>query len=154
MISIQKILVADDFSEHSDDALKYATEFAKAFNAEVLLCHVVEGETLLSQIPPGGEAYFPPNLAEIQEKSAREACEKRLAETGIPQGSVHIPHGKPFVEIVRLAKEQDVDLIIIGTHGRGAIGHMLLGSVSEKVVRKAPCPVLTVRDGEHEFVMP
>lgn len=154
MISIKKILVADDFSEHSANALNYASEFAKAFNAEVLLCHVVEGASLLSQMPPGGEAYFPPNLAEIQEKSARDACEKRLAHSGIERSSIHIPHGKPFVEIVKLAKEQDVDLIIIGTHGRGAIGHMLLGSVSEKIVRKAPCPVLTVRHGEHEFVMP
>src|SRR5207302_3469836 len=62
--------------------------------------------------------------------------------------------GSPFVEIVRYAKEQNIDLIVLGTHGRGPIAHMLLGSVAEKVVRKAPCPVLTVRHPEHEFVMP
>jgi nucleotide-binding universal stress UspA family protein len=60
--------------------------------------------------------------------------------------------GSPFYEIVRYATEQQIDLIVIGTHGRGPLGHMLLGSVAEKVVRKAPCPVLTVRHPQHEFV--
>jgi len=62
--------------------------------------------------------------------------------------------GTPFVEIVKIAREEEVDLLIIGTHGRGAIAHMLLGSVAERIVRKSPCPVLTVRSGEHEFVKP
>ena len=62
--------------------------------------------------------------------------------------------GPAFVEIVRYGKEQNIDLMVLGTHGRGAIAHMLLGSVAEKVVRKAPCPVLVVRDEEHDFVMP
>ncbi len=62
--------------------------------------------------------------------------------------------GSPFFEIVRAAKREDADLVIVGTHGRGAIAHVLLGSVAEKVVRKAPCPVLTVREGVHDFVMP
>jgi nucleotide-binding universal stress UspA family protein len=60
--------------------------------------------------------------------------------------------GSPFFEIVRYAEEQQIDLIVIGTHGRGPIGHMLLGSVAEKVVRKSPCPVLTVRQPQHDFV--
>ena len=59
-----------------------------------------------------------------------------------------------FVEIIKAARSEDADLIVIGTHGRGAVAHMLLGSVAEKVVRKAPCPVLTVREGEHDFVLP
>jgi nucleotide-binding universal stress UspA family protein len=62
--------------------------------------------------------------------------------------------GAPFLEVIRYAKEAPVDLIVMGTHGRGAIAHMLLGSVAEKVVRKAPCPVLTIRQPEHEFVLP
>ncbi|MCL4109592.1 UNVERIFIED_CONTAM: hypothetical protein GTU68_049185 [Idotea baltica] len=65
-----------------------------------------------------------------------------------------IKEGNPFVEIIGMAKELDVDLIVMGTHGRGAIAHALLGNVAEKTVRKAPCPVLTVRDPGHEFVMP
>ena len=62
--------------------------------------------------------------------------------------------GTPFVEIIRYAREHEIDLIVMGTHGRGLIAHVLMGSVAEKVVRKAPCPVLTVRHPEHEFVMP
>ena len=70
------------------------------------------------------------------------------------QARLVMRRGSPFVEIVRYAKSENIDLIVMGTHGRGPIAHMLLGSVAEKVVRKAPCPVLTVRHPEHEFVMP
>ena len=62
--------------------------------------------------------------------------------------------GSPFLEIIAYAKSREIDLIVMGTHGRGPIAHMLMGSVAEKVVRKAPCPVLTVRHPEHEFLMP
>jgi len=62
--------------------------------------------------------------------------------------------GNPFVEIIRYARAHEIDLIVLGTHGRGPVAHMLLGSVAEKVVRKSPCPVLTVRPAQHEFVMP
>ena len=65
-----------------------------------------------------------------------------------------VAQGHPFVELVRYAKDNAIDLIVVGTHGRGAIAHILLGSVAEKVVRKAPCPVLVVREPEHDFVMP
>jgi nucleotide-binding universal stress UspA family protein len=154
MIQLKKILVAVDFSEHSNVAFTYAAEFAKMFDAEVLLCHVVGHADLLSQLPPGGEGYFPPNITELQIEHAQGECERQLAESGIARGRVLVEVGTPFVEIVRLARKEDVDLIIVGTHGRGAVAHMLLGSVAEKVVRKAPCPVLTVRQGEHDFAMP
>ena len=154
MIELKRILVATDFSDHASVALRYAGEFAKAFQAEMILCHVVENPDMLSQIPPGGEGYFPPNLTELQEQSARTTCEKLLAESGIDNGRVIIPHGSPFAEIVKTARGEEVDLIVIGTHGRGVVAHVLLGSVAERVVRKAPCPVLTVREGEHEFVKP
>ena len=70
------------------------------------------------------------------------------------QTSTEITSGRPFLEIIRVAKERKSDLIVIGTHGWGALKQVLLGSVAEKVVRKAPCPVLTVRDPGHEFKMP
>lgn len=154
MIKLDRILVAVDFSEHSEVALRYAAEFAGVFNAEVILCHVIEQPELISQVPPGGEFYFPPNWPDIQEGHAREACNRLLSDHKIARGRVVVKAGTPFVEIVRLAREEEADLLVVGTHGRGAVAHMLLGSVAEKVVRKAPCPVLTVRQGEHEFVMP
>ena len=63
-------------------------------------------------------------------------------------------NGVPFVEIIRYARESEMDLIVMGTHGRTGLGHLLIGSVTERVVRKSPCPVLTVKHPEHEFVMP
>ena len=152
MIELKRILAATDFSQHSHVALRYASAFAKAFRAEVLLCHVLEKPDFLSQLPPVAEGYFPPNLAEIQEKHARVQCEQVLAAAGLSQARVLLLHGHPASEIVRAAQEESADLIVVGTHGRGAIAHLLLGSVAERVVRTAPCPVLTVRSGEHEFV--
>ena len=79
-----------------------------------------------------------------------------IREQGLERFSVHpeVREGTPFAEIVRCARDKDIDLIVMGTHGHTGLAHMLLGSVTEKVVRKAPCPVLTVRHPEHEFVHP
>jgi nucleotide-binding universal stress UspA family protein len=154
MIDIKKILVATDFSDHSAVALRYAAEFSKAFGSQILLCHVVEGSGYLSHLPPGGEGYFPPNMDEIRRENAQVKCQEILDEGTFENAAAHVLIGKPFLEIVQLAKAENVDLVIVGTHGRGAVAHMLLGSVAERVVRKAPCPVLTVREEEHEFIHP
>ena len=154
MIDLKRILTATDFSPASQVALTYAAAFAKAFSAEVILCHVLEKPDFLAGLPPVAEGYFPPNLAEIQEKHARVQCEQVLATAGLSHARVLLLHGSPAREIARAATEENADLIIAGTHGRGAIAHLLLGSVAERVVRMAPCPVLTVRSGEHEFVTP
>ena len=154
MIQLQKILAAVDFSAHTGIVLRYASELAKAFRAEVLLCHVIARADALSQLPPTGEGYFPANYEDLQRQVAQQESEKALRAAGISGARTAIVAGTPFVEIVQLARAEGTDLIIIGTHGRGAVAHALLGSVAEKVVRKAPCPVLTVRQGEHEFVTP
>lgn len=154
MIELKRILVATDFSKHSQVALQYAAAFSKAFNAEVVLCHALEKPDFLSQLPPVAEGYFPPNISELQEKHARVQCEQVLASVGLSQARVLLVHGNPAGEIVKAAGEEGADLVIVGTHGRGALAHILLGSVAEKIVRSAPCPVLTVRSGEHEFVKP
>lgn len=154
MIDLKRIVVATDFSRHSQVALQYAEAFSKAFGAEVVLCHVLEKPDFLSQLPPVAEGYFPPNLSEMQEKHARVQCEQALAAAGLSQARVSLAHGNPSSEIARVAGEENADLVIVGTHGRGALAHILLGSVAEKIVRLAPCPVLTVRSGEHEFVTP
>ena len=152
MIDLKRILTATDFSRASDVALRYAAAFAKAFDAEVILCHVLERPDFMSNLPPVGEAYFPADLDELREKHARVRCEQVLAAVGLSQARVLLLHGSPAGEITRAAAAEAVDLIIAGTHGRGAIAHLLLGSVAERIVRTAPCPVLTVRSGEHEFV--
>lgn len=154
MIQLNRILTATDFSEHSQVALKYSAAFAKAFGAEVILCHVLEKPDFLSQFPPVSEMYVPPNFAELHEKQARIQCEQVLAAEGLSHFRVVLRHGNPHVEIVRAAREENADLVIVGTHGRGPVAHILLGSVAERVVRSAPCPVLTVRSGEHEFIAP
>lgn len=152
MINLKRILVATDFSQHSRLALKYAATLAQAFQAEVILCHVLEKPDFLSSLPPVMEGYFPPNLVELHEKHARKECESLLTESGITNGRIVLPHGSPAAETVAAAKSERADLVIVGTHGRSALTHLLLGSVAEKIVRSAGCPVLTVRQGEHDFV--
>jgi nucleotide-binding universal stress UspA family protein len=98
----------------------------------------------------------PPNFYEEWEKAVRAKLDGILTpeERKAARATCEIRSGSPYVEVIRLACDENIDLIVMGTHGRGAVGHLLLGSVAERVVRKAPCPVLTVRHPEHEFVKP
>jgi nucleotide-binding universal stress UspA family protein len=152
MIKIERILVPTDFSDYSKEAIKYACELAQRFGAELHLFHVVQPlRTHVSYGPPIPDAeLFDP------EQPARKELEA-LAEPGLEHVSRverSVRTGTPFLEIVRCAKDKDVDLIVMGTHGRTGLAHALIGSVAEKVVRKAPCPVLSVRPEGHQFVMP
>ncbi len=152
MITIKRILVPTDFSEQGKTALMYAVAFADQFGAVVDLLHVME------PVPPGALLSYI-SLDELK-KGVRNDAEKQMEELHTAWEDYAFPvhrvivEGHPFVEIIKHAKDSNADMIIMGTHGRGAIAHMLLGSVAEKVVRKAPCPVLTVRHPEHEFVHP
>lgn len=155
MLRIQNILLATDFSEASERALDYARELAKAFGASLHVMHVLED---LAAHAWTTEVYVAalPGVHEEMEKQARERLDQLVAgdkSAGIAVQTI-LRLGSPFVEIVRYAREAEIDLIVLGTHGRGAIAHMLLGSVAERVVRKAHCPVLTVRHEAHDFVMP
>jgi nucleotide-binding universal stress UspA family protein len=154
MIDLRRILVPTDFSESSYKALTYASAFAESFGAELYLLHVVQDLSLfLPDAVSGMPPYLPP--ADQMLATVRESLD-RLARERLDRLTVHrlAREGSPFAEIISCAKENAIDLIIMGTHGRGLLAHMLMGSVAEKVVRKAPCPVLTVRDKEHEFVHP
>lgn len=151
MISLKTILVPTDFSECSEAALKYARALAAGFNASLHLLHVVQDP----YTQPWAAEAFPAPLGDMLEQWETQA-RTRLAEA-VPEAeranlTVATRVGSPFYEIIRYAQEHKIDLIVIGTHGRGPLGHMLLGSVTEKVVRKAPCPVLTVRHPQHDFV--
>ncbi len=139
-MTVNSILVPTDFSESSDAALHYATDMARTFGARLYLLHVPgkTGENL--------EMNFP--VAQFETAPPHGRLNTFLSQSDIerlrPEYAVRI--GTPAEEIVRYADERDVDLIIMGTHGRSGVAHLLLGSVAEHVVRAAPCPVLLVRE--------
>ena len=154
MISLKQILVPTDFSDASQVAVRYGRALAEAFGSSIHLLHVLEDPFIYA---PVSEGYVPPlNFYEDMERAASDRLEQVLDATDRAKlrAQLVLQKGSPFVEIIRYARAQNTDLIVMGTHGRGPIAHMLLGSVAERVVRKAPCPVLTVRSAEHEFVMP
>ena len=153
-ITIKKILCPVDFSEGSDYALRYALAFAAAYDAALELMHVVELPFLpsyaLTMVPDLG---LPIEQMKEQSKKALDELAER-SKALHPRVTARVVVGMPFVEIVNAAKEGNVDLIVVGTHGRTGLKHILIGSVAERLVRKSPCPVLTVKHPEHEFVMP
>lgn len=155
MLAIKTILVPTDFSETSEVALRYGKSLAQTFGAALHVIHVVQEP--FAQ-PWAVEAYgF--SLATLQAEWQRDASARvegllSAEERAELNATLTTVLGHPFVEILRYAKEQEVDLIVLGTHGRGPLGHLVMGSVAERVVRKAPCPVLTVRHPQHEFVVP
>lgn len=147
MTTPKNILVPVDFSETSDRALGYAQALAEAFGARIHVLHVIpDPHSQAWSIEATGMSLG--SLMETWESDAQ----KRLdgLELGDVGGERVTKVGQPHNEIIRYAESKKSDLIVIGTHGRGAIEHMLLGSVAEKVVRTAPCPVLTVRQAPPE----
>jgi nucleotide-binding universal stress UspA family protein len=148
---LKKILVPIDFSECSRKALQYALPFARQFDAALTLLYVVE------PIPYTGSEHYEMNLP-LLEKQMREGAEKNLAELAEKEigdrarVEKSVRSGRPFAEIINAAETRDIDLIVISTHGHTGLKHVLLGSTAERVVRHAPCPVLVVREQEHEFV--
>jgi nucleotide-binding universal stress UspA family protein len=145
-IEIKRILVPTDFSTYADYAMRHAADLAKDFGAELLLLHVVpEGDLrAMYDYPPD----FP--LEQIL-ADQKKIVEQRFAEIvtneqkrGVQAKSL-IYSGKAYEEIIQTAKAHTVDLIVIATHGRTGLSHVFLGSVAEKVVRLAPCPVLTIK---------
>ncbi len=127
MAPFNKILVPVDFSKHSERATALALELARKFESSLTLLHT---------------------------SVAIKTVRARVLAQGIAKVDALLVEGNPFAEIVRTAREKHFDLIVMGTHGRTGLEHALMGSVAEKVVRKAPCPVLSVRDPEHEFELP
>ena len=158
MVKIEHILVPTDFSEFSRYAPDYAITIAKTFEAKITLLHITNENELvaLQQV----SAYFEPgkleDLLQQRESEDRKQLDGFISpelKKGIEVETLH-KVGIPFVEIIRTAKEKAVDLIVIATHGRSGLSHIIFGSVAEKVVRKSTCPVLSIRPREHEFAMP
>jgi nucleotide-binding universal stress UspA family protein len=156
MIRLKDVLVATDFSEPSNAALNYGRELARAFGATLRVLHVVDN---MFANTVGVEGYFA-NLPEMQreiEEFARKQLEAVITDEDrreLNARPVLLTSSTPALSIVSYARESNTDLLIMGTHGRGGLAHVLMGSVAERVVRLAPCPVLTVRHPEHEFVFP
>lgn len=155
MIRLKKILFPTDFSDCSKRAQEYACALAEQFQAELHIVHVLQDITPF--IGDGGAMLSVPNSYFVEQRQVAEKALNQLLPNQWTRGKQVIQatrQGNPFVEIVNYAKETDIDVIVIGTHGRTALLHMLLGSVAEKVVRKSPCPVLTVHPQGHQFVEP
>jgi nucleotide-binding universal stress UspA family protein len=143
-MTTQHFLVPMDFSAHADHALDYAIALAEKLQARLTLLHVIQ------QIHMGvGDVATALPYAYIQdiEAGVQVEMEKHLkrVEAAKLEGDIAIVHGVPFQCIIDLAQEKNVDLIVMGTHGRTGLQHVLLGSVAEKIVRLAPCPVLVTR---------
>lgn len=150
-INVKKILYPTDFSDPSAYALNYAAEMAKLFDAELELLHVMLDESQLVSF------YLPQitvqNLAKDMEDGATAKLKDFIANAEVLKGVKYkytMTKGIADEEIVRTAQASGADLIVIGTHGRTGFEHVLFGSTAEKVVRKAPCPVLTVRKKEED----
>lgn len=154
MIVLKNILVATDFSEPSANALAYGRDLARAYNATLHVLHVTE-DVLMRYSPEVGFAV--PELQKDLEQAARRELDaiitaddlRTLRVVPAIETAAGAAHG-----ITSYATAQQIDLIIVGTHGRGAVKQLLMGSVAERVVRTAPCPVLAVRAHEREFIAP
>ena len=143
MKAIKRILVTTDFSETSRTAFALAQEVAEKFESEILILHVLD-----AHLPP---LVFEPSgisAGEYEQQRVERATQrvKALASQLGEQTETLVTCGIPHVEIVKCAGDNAIDLIVMATHGRGFFSHAILGSTTERVVRRAPCPVLTVRD--------
>lgn len=146
MIAIRRILAPTDLSNNSLPALRYAAELAEKFAAELVLLHVVQDTVLVLPDAVMPTPVAGPDLNELV-AAARAGLEKIIEDLNLarlnPKREVRI--GTPAAEVDAAAKELQADLICVSTHGRTGLAHLLLGSVAEKIIRHAPCPVLVVR---------
>ena len=156
MLTLKNVLVATDFGDASQTALAYGRDLARTFAATLHVLHVIDDVRARAM---GSEGYTI-ELADVQravETWARDQLDsivhdddrRELGATVVLRTSIATASA-----IVSYAKETNIDLIVLGTQGRGGLAHLFMGSVAERVVRTAPCPVLTVRHPEHEFIAP
>lgn len=152
MINLKKILCPIDHSDCSKEALRYAVSFAMKDEAKLYLLHVIDIRSFDESIDAMSK-QIPDDETLNQLKTKLLDCIPEEIRSGMDVEAI-VVQGIPFAEIISTARKENIDMIVIGSHGRTGIAHIMLGSVSEKVIRKAPCPVLTVRQSNHKFVMP
>ncbi len=150
-MKINNILVPIDFSEYSIKALDYAVDFGSCFGSKLFLIYVNEPPLYPADFSMGQVVL--PEVDENFLNRAEEELDTLIANKirGKLQAEKIVKTGKPFIEIIETAKEKEIDLIIIATHGHTGVEYLLFGSTAEKVVRKAPCPVLTLRNPIKNF---
>lgn len=150
VLGIERILVPIDFSASAEKALRYAVSFARQFAAKITLLHVRPVPYYGGELG-GYPTVFPVSEPPAEKVQARlDADLKRLVPPEMRARTL-LRIGAAYDEICRAAQDAKTDLIIIATHGHTGLKHVLLGSTAERVVRHAPCPVLVVREHEHEF---
>ncbi|MEI8020144.1 MAG: universal stress protein [Schlesneria sp.] len=152
-VSIRRILFPTDFSEPSAEAQKYALTLADQFGAELHLLHVVVPPVI--PFPDSSTSWTMPDVGLTEQvKGAERRFSMEIREWGEERRVVSaVITGLAVEEIVKYAEEHVIDLIVVGTHGLTGLSHLLIGSVAEKLVRVAMCPVLTVRPGGHQFLI-
>lgn len=146
------ILAPTDFSHHSESAVRSAFELAQHFGATVHLVHVLAEPVSAIAPEPMIVSSPPPEFYQESEKSCTEALQKVISEQNLPEVKVHtaVLWGAPVESVLEYAARNPIDLIVISTHGRTGLSHVLLGSVAESIVRNAVCPVLTFRDTKRD----
>lgn len=141
MLPISNIILASDLSNSSKFAFQVARAIASDYQAKLLIVHVT--------VPPAvlytGEGILPPQLPVVNDDHIHKDLKELVTKASLPKVEYCIVDGDPSSEILRIAAESKADLIIMGTHGRSGLGRLLMGSVAEKVLRHATCPVLTVK---------
>ena len=149
IMKIETILFPTDFSQGSYHALPYAVDLARHYNAKLYILHVVHDvfKATESHIPHVSADKLYKEMFEWAQKEMESCC---LEETrGLPKVEKMVARGVPYEEIINFAEKQKIDMIVIGTHGRMGIERFIFGSTAERVVRRAPCPVMSVRVPEH-----
>lgn len=150
ILNIKQIMVPLDLSHRANKALKYAIRVAQQFEAEILLVHVVTEMGYEGLVIPSTLQHLQNDLL----KQVHEELEKmvKLEDQFRIKIKTKVLFGEPAHEISKIAGEEETDLILVSTEGRTGLSHVLVGSTAEKIVRHAPCPVLVVREKEHEFI--
>ena len=154
MTDIKKILLPTDFSEGSEAAVSYVLSLAGKYDAHIDILHIIH------EFGDMTDFYVPHISYDVMEKGMEDAARNNMENfcrenvEGKAEFEIHTRKGTPFLEIIQAARDLQSDLIVMGTHGRTGIDHILFGSTAEKVVRKSPIPVMTVRAEGKEFKMP
>ena len=153
-MQINPILFPTDFSQGARAAMDHAISLARDYNARLILLYVIQDISIAEWYIPSSLSVA--DLVDDMQKSAWKEMDKWAEEVSTKVKNVEkmVVRGEPFAEIIKTARDKNADMIVIGTHGRTGIDHMLFGSTAEKVVRKAACPVLTVRIAGKQFTMP